>query len=180
MKQKYCYLLLPLLCVVLGAGCASPISVTNMQVKAVQIQNHHPFTVSVQAAGGHETNPLLYPDISNESFAQAISDSIVQNGVFSSVISSGKGDYLLEASIINVDRPAAGFDMTVVMTVNWKLTHVSSRKIVYQSVVEKSFSATVGDAFVGMKRFRLAQEGAARENIQEGLRRLSQLNLRGD
>jgi hypothetical protein len=70
--------------------------------------------------------------------------------------------------------------MTVNLTANWKLTHIATRKIVYQDDISKSYTATVGDAFVAIKRLRLAEEGAARENITEGLNRISRLNLQGN
>jgi hypothetical protein len=167
----------------LMTGCASPATVQGMQPQSLALQalqNKHPFSVSVQAAGGEETNPLWTSEISNEAFAQAIREGIAESGLFRSVITAGDGDYLLEVSIVNVDKPVAGFDMTVNMAASWKLTHVATRKIVFQDVIYKSYTATVGNAFAGIKRLRLAQEGAARENIQEGLNRISRLKLQGN
>lgn len=161
-------------------GCASPATVQGMHPQSLTFQNKAPFSISVQAAGGEKTNPLWTSEISNKSFAQTIRESIAESGLFRSVITAGDGDYLLEVSIINVDKPVAGFDMTVNMAVSWKLTRVATRKIVFQDVIYKSYTATMGDAFAGIKRLRLAQEGAARENIQEGLARISRVKLQGN
>jgi hypothetical protein len=164
--------------VLLADGCAA--RPERMQAGSFAVQNKQPFSISVQTEGGHQTNPLGSSDISNEAFAQAIQESISKSGVFRSVVASSNGDYLLEVGIIDVDKPAAGFDMTVTMTVNWKLTHVATKKIVFQNVTHKSHTATVGDAFAGTARLRLAEEGAARENIEEGLHRISLLELQGN
>ncbi|MFI4891262.1 MAG: hypothetical protein ACHQIL_12090 [Steroidobacterales bacterium] len=43
--------------------------------------------------------------------------------------------------------------------------------------ITTDFSATTSDAFAAVKRLRLANEGAARANITEGLRRLSAVDL---
>ena len=161
-------------------GCASPATVNGMRPQSLAPQNKQPYSVSVQATGGEKTNPLWTSEISSESFAQAVREGIVESGLFRSVVTNGNGDYLLEVSLIKVNKPLAGFDMTVNLTANWKLTHIATRKIVYQDDISKSYTATVGDAFAGIKRLRLAEEGAARENITEGLNRISRLNLQGN
>jgi hypothetical protein len=161
-------------------GCASPASVRGMQPPSLTLQNQHPYSLSVQVVGGEATNPLLTSEISNESFAEAIRKGIADSGLFRSVIPAGNGDYLLEVALVNVAKPSVGFDMTVNLTASWKLIHVPNHKIVYQDVISQSYTATVGDAFAAVKRLRLAQEGAARGNIQTGLTRISRLKLQGN
>jgi len=178
-SKTICRLILASFCILLITGCASPATPRGMQARSVVIRNKYPFTVSVQGIGGRETNPALTSEISGDSFAQAVCDSIVESGVFRTVVPSGNGDYLLEVSIMNVDKPTVGLDMTATMAVNWELTHVATDKVIFQKVINSTYTATVGDALVAIKRLRLAQEGAARENIEEGLKRISQLNLNG-
>ena len=161
-------------------GCASPATVKGMRPQSLAPQNKQPYSVGVQVAGGEKTNPLWTSEISNESFAQAIREGIAESGLFRSVVTVGDGDYLLEVSLIKVNKPLVGFDMTVILTADWKLTHIATRKIVYQDTITKSYTATMGDAFAGIKRLRLAEEGAAKENITEGLNRISRLNLQGN
>jgi hypothetical protein len=43
--------------------------------------------------------------------------------------------------------------------------------------IKSSHTATMGQAFAGVTRLRLAVEGAARENIQLGLMAISRLQL---
>jgi hypothetical protein len=169
-----------IICAGFLTGCASPATVQGMRPQSLVLQNKHPFSVNVQVAGGRETNPIWTSEISDDAFVKAIRESIAQSGLFRSVITTGSGDYLLEVILVNVDKPLMGFDLTVNLTANWKLTHIPSNKIVYQELIPQHYTATVGDAFVGIKRLRLAEEGAARENIQEGLNRISRLNLEGN
>ena len=173
-------LLLLASCALFLVGCASPATREGMKAQILNLQNKHPFSVKVQTEGGRKTNPLWTSEISSESFAQAVQESISESGLFRSVVTGSDGDYLLEVTIINVDKPLVGFDLTVNMAVNWTLTHISTKKVVFQNVIGKSFTATVGDAVVAIKRLRLAEEGAARKNIQEGLNSISQLKLQGN
>jgi hypothetical protein len=76
-----------------------------------------------------------------------------------------------------VISPNAGFDMTVTAVTEWQLTEVAGGRMVLEEYISTPFTATVGDAFTGVARLRLANEGAARENIKEGIRRLSELRL---
>jgi hypothetical protein len=180
MKLNYIKLILMVICAGFLTGCASPATVQGMRSQTLALQNRHPFSVNVQVTGGRNTNPLWTSEISDDAFIQAIRESISESGSFRSVVTTGSGDYLLEVIIVNVDKPLIGLDMTVNMTANWKLTHVPSNKIVYQQLIPQRYTATFGDSIVGIKRLRLAEEGAARGNIVEGLTQLSRLNLQGN
>ena len=43
--------------------------------------------------------------------------------------------------------------------------------------IKSSHTATMGDAFIGVTRLRLAVEGAVRENIRQGILEISKLNI---
>jgi hypothetical protein len=158
-----------IICAGFLTGCASPATVQGMRPQALAVENRHPFSVNVQVAGGRATNPIWTSEISDDAFVRAIRESIAESGLFRSVITTGSGDYLLEVILVNVDKPLIGFDLTVNLTAN-----------VYQELILQHYTATVGDSLVAIKRLRLAEEGAARENIQEGLNRISRLKLGGN
>ena len=61
--------------------------------------------------------------------------------------------------------------------VEWRLRHVSSGRLVWEDQTNRPFTATVGDAFAGTVRLKLANEGAIRENIKAGLERIATLTL---
>ena len=180
MKTNYIKLILMVVCAGFLTGCASPATVQGMRPQSLALQNRHSYSVNVQAAGGRNTNPLWTSEISDDAFVNAIRESIATSGLFRSVIAAGSGDYLLEVIIINVDKPLIGLDLTVNLTANWKLTHIPTGKVVYQELILKHYTATFGDSAVAIKRLRLAEEGAARKNIEEGLTQLSRLNLQGN
>jgi len=160
-----------------AAGCASPAKPEAMVPKQFNIAHKHPYSTSLAVTGGRKTNPLWKSDISSEAFAQAVADSIKQSGVFSSVINQGDSDYRLDVTLVKVITPNFGFDLTVTAVTEWRLTQVASGKLVSEEYISTPFTATVGDAFAAIARIRVANEGAARENIKEGIRRLSELQL---
>jgi hypothetical protein len=67
--------------------------------------------------------------------------------------------------------------MTVTLTSHWQLTKQGDPRPFWQSFVSTKYTAKAGDAFVGVERLRMANEGAARANIKDGLEELSELSL---
>jgi len=173
MRTRTSPLLIPLfLC--LGA-CASAAKPEKMIPDEVELARHFPESVRVVAGGGQDTNALWMSAIATKDFVTALSTAIEQTGLFSSVVRGPEGgDYQLEVLIVDLYRPAAGFNMTVTLTTSWKLTHVATGRVVVQEFIDTPYTATVGQAFVATTRIRVANEGAARENIKQGLERLSQ------
>lgn len=168
-----------MLAAIFGSGCASPALPRDMQTHSIVIEQRQPFTITVQAEGGRRTGRFLSAsEISNDALAEAVRKSISESGLFREVVPSGKADYQLDVGIESMSAPGAAFNMTVTLTVGWRLTQVATRKLVFVSETTESYTATVGDALMGIKRLRLAEEGAARKNIQVGLQRISQLNLK--
>ena len=158
-------------------GCATGAKPEAMIPANYQLTHRHPYSTSVEVTGGQATNPAWTSEISNDAFATAITEAIAQSGVFSTVLNQGGSDYRLKVTLINLDQPMMGFNMTVNAVVGWSLIDVASGQPVFDEFIATPYKATVGDAFAGVKRLRLANEGAARENIKEGIRRLSELDL---
>ena len=67
---------------------------------------------------------------------------------------------------MSVAQPLLGLDMTVTTHVRYTLKDTQSGSVVLDKMLVASYTATVGDAFVGAKRLRLANEGAAKENLR--------------
>jgi len=57
---------------------------------------------------------------------------------------------------------------------------VESESVVFDETVITPYTATVDDAFAGVKRLRLANEGSAQKNIEEFLNKLSELQIDAD
>jgi hypothetical protein len=178
MNRRSIFSLLLSAIVVVGiTGCASSANREAMLAKDIQITKGHPQTVSVKTAGGAETTAMDSSNISDEDFRAAIEESIAQSKVFKSVVQGKDSDYELAVSIAQLDKPVFGLTFTVNLEANWVLIKQADRSVVMKKVIKSSHSATVGDAFAAVTRLRLAVEGAAKKNIEQGLKDLAELSL---
>jgi len=67
-------------------------------------------------------------------------------------------------------------DFTVKMEAAWSLKKADGT-VVMQESIKSEGTATMGDAFVGAERLRLANEAAARANIAAALDKIGKLNF---
>lgn len=158
-----------------GCATASQPAAMTADFSAAAVKKH-PVSASLQVSGGGETSAMGASNISNADFAAAIKSSIEQSGLFAK-LSDDSGDYRLTAHIVRLDRPMFGASFTVELEVNWRLMRASDQKVVWEKAIRASFTATMGDAFVGTTRLRLANEGAARANIKDAIDQMSALTL---
>jgi hypothetical protein len=159
------------------AGCATPANRDNMAVPAASVSKHYPYSVAVDAKGGSETGAMDSSNISNADFKAAIEQSIVQTSLFKNVVQGKNGDYDLTVSVTQISKPMFGASFTVDLETAWSLVKTSDKSYVLRKVIKSSHTATMGDALVGATRLRLAVEGAARDNIAQGLKAIADLNL---
>jgi hypothetical protein len=164
-------------CVVLLGGCATATTSTGMVPTSYEVARTHPQTVSVNVTGGQETGSMGKPQISNATFQQALVESITKSQTFSRVVEGASGDYVLTVVLFSMDQPTMGFDLTVKMEAGWTLKRADTGVTVWQEAIRSVYTATTSDAFAAVTRLRLATEGAARNNIAEGLSKISKLNL---
>lgn len=153
-------------------GCASGALAKNMIPHALELKRDHDATVAVEVGGGAETNPMWASQISNEAFRDAVVSAVEESGLFTAVVDDG-ADYTLVVTLVELDQPSMGFDLTVTLRANWGLVRPGTREMVWQREVRTSHTATIGDAFVGITRLRLANEGAAKANIRTALKAIS-------
>ena len=177
MKQMITRLSFGLVYCALLASCAAPADPTAMVPASVSISKKFNKSVLLGVTGGEETNKMAASAVSNQDFAAALQSTIEQHQVFSRVIRSGNADYRLDVRLIELRRPMFGFNMTVTADVSWRVREVQSDRIVWQKNIKRPYTAAVSEAFVGIKRLRLANEGAIRENIKAGLEEISRLSL---
>lgn len=156
-------------------GCATAANSDAMVAAPATAVHKSSSDVSVAVSGGKETSSMGASQISNDNFAQALRDSIEKSGLFTKVADTGH--YKLTAFIGRVDQPTLGFSMTVKMEVSYTLVDTSSGKTLWTKTVASEHTAKAGEAFAGIKRLRLANEGAARDNIEQALADISTLNL---
>jgi hypothetical protein len=136
-----------------------------------------PKTVAVQTGGGSETGAMDSSNITDEDLKAAIEESIKNSRVFRSIVQGKDSDYELAVSIVQLDKPVFGLSFSVNMEASWVLVKQSDRSVAMKTSIRSSHTATFGDAAVGVTRLRLAVEGAARKNIEQGLQAISALTL---
>ena len=157
-------------------GCATASKPDAMVAEPVAIAHASSSDVSVVVSGGKETSKMGASQISDDGFAQALRDSITKSGLFKAVTDSG-GRYKLSAFIGKVDQPMMGFSMTVKMEVSYTLVDTKSGKTVWAKNIASEHTAKPSEAFAGVTRLRLANEGAAKDNIQQALTEISTIQL---
>lgn len=159
-------------------GCASASKPTAMvpplTAGALHASSH---SVSVNVTGGKKTNPAWTSQISDEDFTTAIKSTIEQSKVFQQVLGSEAADLHLDVMLVRMEQPMFGFSMTVTLEASWTLRRRSDNSVVWQKAVVSKYTAEMGEAFVGTTRLRLANEGAARENIKDALTAIAELKL---
>jgi len=157
-----------------GCSTAKPEA---MVPTAFTLDHQQTCSVSVSPPKGKQAKAKWTSQISADAFLEAVVQSLQKSRVFATVLKASDADYDLQVSYVNGDEPAFGFNMTVDLVTRWVLTRKSSGETALGENVSTTYTAKMGDAFAGGTRLRLANEGAARENIKEGIRRLSRLKL---
>ena len=115
-------------------------------------------------SGGHDTNALWMSKVGNEEFERALRDSLAAAGMLAA--GPGPGQYVLLADLQRLKQPVFGFNMRVTAVVNYQLRERSSGMPVFQTEVTTPYTAEMSEAFLGVERLKLANEGAIRENIE--------------
>ena len=158
-------------------GCASPADPEAMVPQDAKVGKTHRGSVDVTVVGGRETNPLLASEVSNEDLQKALTAALTRYGLFSQVIQNSSADYRLDVAVVDLKKPIAGFDMTVTAKLMWRLTNTHSQRVLWEDTISTPFKATVGDAFYGVHRLELANEGAIREGIKAGLEHIGTMSF---
>lgn len=152
---------------ILLVGCATASQPGAMVAPVVTeniIDGQSKLSQSVNVAeveGGKKTNPLWVSNVSNEDFTEALTQSLAAHAM----LSIGEGDYKLTAELVKLKQPFVGLNMSVTSTVKYVLTEVATGNIVFDETIEEKYTAKMGDAFVGVKRLQLANEGSIKSNI---------------
>ena len=165
--------------VVFITGCATPARVSQMTVSGQPSQRiaETPLRNNLavrDVTGGSETNPMWKSNVGSSEFAQALEASLREVGLFAPKQS---GRYVMAVHLENVDTPIFGLDMTVTATVNYVISERDTGKNIFTKSISVPYTATMGDALLGVERLKLANEGAIRANISELINELFRLNI---
>lgn len=159
------------------SGCATPSKPSAMVPSATDFGRKNQRNITLTVSGGQKTNGAGASQVSDEDFASAIAAAIEKTQLFKGISAPNSADYLLQVFIVRLDQPFMGMNMTVTLETNWILTRRADGKALWQFSSPSTFTATPGDSLSGATRLRIANEGAARANIEKALKSLSEKEL---
>lgn len=162
---------------VLLAGCATPAASEAMIPETATIEKTHPYSVNVEVTGGRATEPTGTPQIANDAFDEAITETLEKTEAFAKVQTKTSGNYELAVIIFSVQHPSTEESATVTIETGWTLTNRLTGEIVWQQALRSTYTASSDSdvSFVG--RLRKATEGAAKDNIKQGVTEITRLDL---
>lgn len=175
--MKKVVLLLAVVTALLMSGCASKAEMAHMVYnpagKHLVYDNmlEHQVNLS-EVSGGSETYAGWKSNVGDAEFKGALKQSLINEGLFSQ-----NGRYVLSAVIEDVDQPIVGISMTVTMHTKYTLTDTQSKKVLLTKILVTPYTAAFSDAFLGVERLRLANEGSGQENIKAILAELAKLKI---
>ena len=108
--------------------------------------------------------------ISNESMKIAIENAILQNSIFS----NDNKEYRLNVSVLAIENPLMGVNLTAELRIRWTLFDVENGIEVFNEVVANEYTATMSDSIVAAQRLRIANENVVKENIKIALEQISE------
>ncbi len=118
---------------------------------------------------------MLWSKVSSDELQEALRLSLNQYGFLSS--SDVAAPFRLEIFLIELKQPPGGYTMIVTSAMRYKLIRSGDDQVVYDDIITASYKATIDDAFVGMHRMKLANEGSIRANIAAFLANLYSLDF---
>lgn len=158
---------------VFSVGC-STVTTTEGMTPEVQAVSHG----AKQATAGLMVSGEL-GFLNKENLVQALSDTVSASGIFAG-LDADNPSHLLEVVITRTSKPAVGFSFLIEMDADWKLFLLSDKSLVWSETINSTYKGGGEGGFVGMNRFRVATEGAARENIRMGIEALQKAELNLD
>ena len=157
------------------SGCASGAKMENMIYQGGQKAYSGELKDSLEVSnvsGGQKTNPAWTSEISSEAFSGAVKQSLLAQGLL-----SNDGRYKLTVKMLKVEQPLFGLDFEVTTHVQYTLIDSKENSTIFDQTIVAPHTATFSDAFAGVERLRLANEGSGKKNISNFLEKLSELKI---
>ena len=160
-------------------GCATPAASDAMIPETASVEKTHPYSVNVDVTGGRATEPIGQPQVANEAFTEAITETLKQTETFAKIKKNKAGNYRLSVIIFNVQQPSSssGGSASVTMETGWTLTNLLTGDIVWQKALRSTYTAASNSEITFTGRLKKAVEGAAKDNIKQGVTEIMRLSL---
>ena len=153
----------------LGA-CATPASYTSMVPELASADlgpgpapSYRGAITVASVSIGTDTSAPWTSQIGSAEFQEAL----VRTLMVANLAGAQNGRFRLEAVLLKLERPFAGFAMTVTASVAYRLTDTATGAVVYQETRTSLGTASLNDAIMNANRLRIADERALRANIRK-------------
>jgi hypothetical protein len=153
----------------LGA-CATPASYTSMVPELASAElgpgpapSYRGAIAVASVSIGTDTSEPWTSQIGSAEFQ----DALVRTLTLANLASPQGGRFRLDATLLRLERPFAGFAMTVTASVAYRLTDTATGAVVYQETRTSLGTASLNDAIMNANRLRIADERALRANIRK-------------
>ena len=153
----------------LGA-CATPGSYTSMVPELASAElgpgpapSYRGAITVASVSIGTDTSTPWTSQIGSAEFQEAL----VRTLMLANLASPQGGRFRLDATLLGLSRPFAGFAMTVTASVAYRLTDTATGAVVYQETRTSLGTASLNDAIMNANRLRIADERALRANIRK-------------
>lgn len=153
----------------LGA-CATPASYTSMIPELASADlgsgpapSYRGAITVAPVSIGNDTSAPWRSQIGSAEFQEAL----VRTLMFANLAGAQGSRFRLDATLLGLERPYAGFAMTVTASVAYRLTDTATGAVVYQDTRTSFGIATLNDAITNVNRLRMADERALRANIRK-------------
>ena len=145
------------------AGCASgadPVAITPTDIVPASKSSAYAGKIgSTTVTGGQETSPLWMSEISNEAFQSALDQALIKAGY-----KRQGGPLTVVAELQEVKQPFAGAALTVTTTVHYQIVN-DEGKVLFDRTIKTPHKTAFSEAFLAVKRLKLANEGSAKANL---------------
>jgi hypothetical protein len=171
-------LLLAALSLACVTACAPPAGYSAMVAGAPPGQAPAPVYRNAITVGsvtlGRDTGTPWMSAVSPDQVQQALVQTLAAAGLGQ----PANGRFRLDGMLLTLDRPFAGFAMTVTATIAWRLTDTTNGAVVYDRAFRTLGTATLDDAVDNNNRLRIADQRAVRANLQQLVQDLAALPSR--
>lgn len=111
---------------------------------------------------GNDTSAPWASQIGSAEFQEALVRTLTLAN-----LAAQNGRFRLDAILLRLERPYAGFAMTVTASIAYRLTDTATGAVVYQETRTSLGTATLDDAVLNENRLRIADERAIRANLRK-------------
>ena len=156
-----CRRLLAASLIVCAGACAPPATYTTMVPDPAMMAGRAPApayrnAISVGSVSvGQDTGTLWKSAVGPDQVREALAMTLMS----AQLGQPANGRYRLDATLLTLSRPYAGFAMTVTATIAYRLTDTANGAVAYNRTLTGLGTATLDDAITNDNRLRIADQG---------------------